>query len=121
MSLHRNATEFAERVRSAPISGNIDNPEGGLDALMQESFILLRQHYVEKSKDGILLLRQHNVVKIIICCKTTFIEKTTFQVIVCKKLVGWREDARRVIIYTTDQVLIIISHFYPRKNHSSIT
>ena len=38
MSLHRNATEFAERVRSAPISGNIDNPEGGLDALMQESY-----------------------------------------------------------------------------------
>ena len=35
MSLRRNATEFAERVRAAPISGNIDNPEGGLDALMQ--------------------------------------------------------------------------------------
>ena len=35
MSLRRNATEFAERVRGAPISGNIDNPEGGLDALMQ--------------------------------------------------------------------------------------
>ena len=35
MSLRRNGTEFAERVRAAPISGNIDNPEGGLDALMQ--------------------------------------------------------------------------------------
>jgi hypothetical protein len=35
MSLRRNATEFAERVRAAPISGNIDNPEGGFDALMQ--------------------------------------------------------------------------------------
>ena len=60
MSLRRNATEFAERVRAAPISGNIDNPEGGLDALMQ--------------------------------------------VMVCEEIVGWREDARRVIIYTTDQV-----------------
>ena len=35
MSLRRNATEFEERVRAAPISGNIDNPEGGFDALMQ--------------------------------------------------------------------------------------
>ena len=47
-------------MRAAPISGNIDNPEGGLDALMQ--------------------------------------------VMVCEEIVGWREDARRVIIYTTDQV-----------------
>ena len=25
----------SQKVRAAPISGNIDNPEGGLDALMQ--------------------------------------------------------------------------------------
>ena len=35
MSLGHNATLFTERVSQAPISGNIDNPEGGLDALMQ--------------------------------------------------------------------------------------
>ena len=40
MSLRRNATQFAERVRAAPISGNIDNPEGGLDALMQVKQII---------------------------------------------------------------------------------
>ena len=76
MSLRRNATEFAERVRAAPISGNIDNPEGGFDALMQVRW---------RNKDGVERL----------CC---------LQVIVCEELVGWREDARRVVIYTTDQV-----------------
>jgi hypothetical protein len=40
MSLQRNASEFTEKVRSAPISGNIDNPEGGLDALMQVTQII---------------------------------------------------------------------------------
>ena len=35
MSLVRNASLFTARVSAAPISGNIDNPEGGLDALMQ--------------------------------------------------------------------------------------
>ena len=35
MSLVRDASLFTERVSRAPISGNIDNPEGGLDALMQ--------------------------------------------------------------------------------------
>ena len=35
MSLSSNAELFKERVRKAPISGNIDNPEGGFDALMQ--------------------------------------------------------------------------------------
>ena len=35
MSLVRDGSLFTERVSRAPISGNIDNPEGGLDALMQ--------------------------------------------------------------------------------------
>ena len=35
MSLVRDASLFTQRVSRAPISGNIDNPEGGLDALMQ--------------------------------------------------------------------------------------
>ena len=76
MSLRRNATEFAGKVRSAPISGNIDNPEGGLDALMQVTKIM------ENKK----------------------ISETICQVIVCDDLIGWRENARRVIVFTTDQV-----------------
>ena len=49
MSLGHNATLFTERVSQAPISGNIDNPEGGLDALMQvnqliDSCIFLNPH-----------------------------------------------------------------------------
>ena len=60
MSLVRDGSLFTERVSRAPISGNIDNPEGGLDALMQ--------------------------------------------VMVCGEKIGWREGARRVIIYTSDQV-----------------
>ena len=39
MSLVRDAGLFTQRVSAAPISGNIDNPEGGLDALMQVSNI----------------------------------------------------------------------------------
>ena len=35
MSLTQDATLFTQRVRKANISGNIDNPEGGLDALLQ--------------------------------------------------------------------------------------
>ena len=60
MSLVRDASLFTERVSRAPISGNIDNPEGGLDALMQ--------------------------------------------VMVCGEKFACREGARRVIIYTSDQV-----------------
>ena len=62
------------KVRAAPISGNIDNPEGGLDALMQAR---------EREKD---------------------LNMWADQVMVCGERVGWREEARRVIIYTTDQV-----------------
>ena len=39
MSLSSDAKLFTQRVREAPISGNIDNPEGGFDALLQ---VLLR-------------------------------------------------------------------------------
>ena len=77
MSLRRNATEFVERVRGAPISGNIDNPEGGLDALMQVKLNL---------RGKIKILR-------FLC-----------QVIVCSDMIGWRKNARRVIVFTTDQV-----------------
>ena len=66
MSLVRDGSLFTERVSRAPISGNIDNPEGGLDALMQ--------------------------------------------VMVCGQKIGWREGARRVIIYTSDQVRPEITH-----------
>lgn len=59
MSLSRDAELFQQRVQNAPISGNIDNPEGGFDALLQ--------------------------------------------VMVCDDHVGWRKDARRVIIFTTDE------------------
>ena len=69
MSLVRDGSLFTERVSRAPISGNIDNPEGGLDALMQ--------------------------------------------VMVCGQKIGWREGARRVIIYTSDQVRPEITHLSP--------
>ena len=87
MSLRRNATEFAERVREAPISGNIDNPEGGFDALMQ-----------------VMQLKKLQIVHAL------------YQVMVCGDRIGWRKEARRVIIYTTDQVKLsyswgLISHF----------
>ena len=44
MSLSPDALEFQQKVAKAPISGNIDNPEGGFDALVQVKFI-----YTEKA------------------------------------------------------------------------
>lgn len=35
MDLGPNAAQFSKRVQEAPISGNIDNPEGGFDGLVQ--------------------------------------------------------------------------------------
>ena len=49
MSLVRDAGLFTRRVSAAPISGNIDNPEGGLDALMQVS--IERMRYLPKCVD----------------------------------------------------------------------
>lgn len=49
---------FQEEVKAAPISGNIDSPEGGFDALMQ--------------------------------------------VVVCKDEIGWRDQARRLVVFSTD-------------------
>ena len=82
MSLTRDATQFADRVENAPISGNIDNPEGGLDALMQVKDDDHNDDNADDHHDHIFML----------------------QVMVCDERIGWRKDARRVIIYTTDQV-----------------
>ena len=46
MKLAADAELFQERVKNAPISGNIDNPEGGFDALVQvglKNFVFLLQ------------------------------------------------------------------------------
>lgn len=45
-------------MREAPVSGNLDAPEGGLDAMMQA--------------------------------------------MVCTKEIGWRQDARHLIVFSTD-------------------
>ena len=78
MSLVRNATLFTERVSKAPISGNIDNPEGGLDALMQVQ--------------SPCISNWHSWTPCIV------------QVLVCGDRIGWRPESRRVVVYTTDQV-----------------
>ena len=46
MSLSPDALEFQQKVAKAPISGNIDNPEGGFDALVQ---VLLNTSYLTDS------------------------------------------------------------------------
>jgi integrin beta 1 len=58
MPLNVNTDLFAKQVRDARISGNLDGPEGGLDAIMQA--------------------------------------------IVCRTEIGWRQDARKMLLYTTD-------------------
>ncbi|XP_026673834.1 integrin beta-PS-like isoform X2 [Ceratina calcarata] len=58
MPLTENLKSFKSRVQEAPVSGNLDSPEGGLDAMMQA--------------------------------------------MVCTKEIGWRQNARRLIVFSTD-------------------
>ncbi|CAG0881559.1 unnamed protein product [Darwinula stevensoni] len=58
MTLGTDSSQFAHEVRSANISGNLDAPEGGFDAIMQA--------------------------------------------IVCKNTIGWRDRARRLLVFSTD-------------------
>ncbi|KAF5269170.1 hypothetical protein FQR65_LT02470 [Abscondita terminalis] len=58
MSLTDDANAFSNEVKKAKVSGNLDFPEGGFDALMQA--------------------------------------------MVCKKEIGWRDQARHLIVFSTD-------------------
>lgn len=58
MSLSQDTNKFAGEVQRAPVSGNLDAPEGGFDAIMQA--------------------------------------------IVCRDQIGWRERARRLLLFSTD-------------------
>lgn len=60
MSLADNDKDFSEQVSNPKLSGNLDHPEGGLDALMQA--------------------------------------------MVCQKEIGWRAKARRMIVFSTDDI-----------------
>uniref|UniRef100_A0A0K8T298 Integrin beta n=2 Tax=Lygus hesperus TaxID=30085 RepID=A0A0K8T298_LYGHE len=58
MSLSTDTDRFADEVKSAAVSGNLDAPEGGFDAIMQA--------------------------------------------VVCREKIGWREKARRLLVFSTD-------------------
>lgn len=58
LKLNGNASLFVDQVRSAPVSGNLDAPEGGFDAIMQA--------------------------------------------IKCKDAIGWRDNARHLLLFSTD-------------------
>nr|CAD7426152.1 unnamed protein product [Timema monikensis] len=58
MSLRQDTSRFADEVRNAKVSGNLDAPEGGFDAIMQA--------------------------------------------VVCRDEIGWREKARRLLVFSTD-------------------
>merc|ERR1719447_259100 len=58
MSLTTDTRTFAGEVKKAQVSGNLDAPEGGFDAIMQA--------------------------------------------IVCKDAIGWRDKARRLLVFSTD-------------------
>lgn len=50
LSLNRNVTQFVRNVNQTDVSGNLDNLEGGLDALMQvivcgKNVIIFIQHF----------------------------------------------------------------------------
>ncbi|KAB0794584.1 hypothetical protein PPYR_11423 [Photinus pyralis] len=58
LPLSNDTTKFARMVKAARVSGNLDAPEGGFDALMQA--------------------------------------------VVCKQDIGWRDNARRLLVFSTD-------------------
>ncbi|KAF6209301.1 hypothetical protein GE061_015046 [Apolygus lucorum] len=58
MALDSDTNRFADEVKSAAVSGNLDAPEGGFDAIMQA--------------------------------------------VVCRDKIGWREKARRLLVFSTD-------------------
>lgn len=58
MKLSDNVTQFLLEVSAANVSGNVDEPEGGLDALMQS--------------------------------------------VVCSEEIGWRRNARKLLVFSTD-------------------
>ncbi|XP_023310938.1 integrin beta-PS-like isoform X2 [Anoplophora glabripennis] len=58
MMLSTDSSQFSHMVKQANISGNLDTPEGGFDAIMQA--------------------------------------------IVCKNQIGWRDKARRLLVFSTD-------------------
>lgn len=58
MPLNLSTSQFKEQVAAAKVSGNLDAPEGGFDAIMQA--------------------------------------------VVCHKEIGWREKARRLLLFSTD-------------------
>ena len=58
MKLAADAELFKERVKNAPISGNIDNPEGGFDALVQ-----VRQEYLYYSFRLVFIVKLHLTCK----------------------------------------------------------
>ncbi|XP_029711058.1 integrin beta-PS isoform X1 [Aedes albopictus] len=58
MSLSVDTSRFSEEVERAAVSGNLDAPEGGFDAIMQA--------------------------------------------VVCREQIGWREMARRLLVFSTD-------------------
>ena len=58
MSLDTTTSDFAREVKRAKVSGNLDAPEGGFDAIMQA--------------------------------------------VVCKTEIGWRDKARKLLVFSTD-------------------
>ncbi|CAH1118909.1 unnamed protein product [Phaedon cochleariae] len=58
MTLDKNTHMFSQMVKDANVSGNLDAPEGGFDAIMQA--------------------------------------------VVCRNQIGWREQARRLLVFSTD-------------------
>lgn len=67
MSLTTDFAMFSHQVAKASVSGNLDAPEGGFDAIMQA--------------------------------------------IVCKEEIGWRKDARHLIVLSTDADFHIAGRF----------
>nr|XP_023020280.1 integrin beta-PS isoform X1 [Leptinotarsa decemlineata]XP_023020284.1 integrin beta-PS isoform X1 [Leptinotarsa decemlineata] len=58
MTLNKDTHKFSQMVKAANVSGNLDAPEGGFDAIMQA--------------------------------------------VVCRDQIGWREQARRLLVFSTD-------------------
>ena len=65
-----------QRIQDEIISGNLDSPEGGLDAMLQ----------------------------VIVCQNVRSVIFYSIYCLICNiyQIIGWRENARHILVYLTD-------------------
>ena len=80
LGLTKDINEFMDKVRNSPLAGNVDSPESG------KSYNFAGCRYL-KSEEVFLLAGLDALM----------------QAMVCRQRVGWRQNARKIILMATDR------------------